>query len=435
MLTSPYNHTHTYIGANLEPISPISFLLESRRSEVTSLKFFYRIGDLVLIISNIVHSLQRERGASNMYIGSSAENFEKELTQLIKESDDTISVFHTFLEQYYQKLIAQQGKSLWLNQIGTSLYQLESLSTIRQQTYSLQNDPQDIVEFYTNVIKGLMDLVFETVDIVAEPKTANTLITLFHLMHGKEYIGQERAIGSAGFAKGTFSQVLQERHSQVIENQKQSFKLFSHFAKFEVLGSWQAIEHSDIITKINTFRALIHSNTSFDPKISTQWFNNITTLIDKLKEIEIKLQLQFKIQIEQLIQSAQYSLQSNKNQLARIQSNHKPSDSFSVTVQAGSTHETFQTAGVGKKMNQQLFQMMQEQAYRLQEAGQALEDAKDSLLKQKNINRAKALLSKHHKLSEDESHAYLRKLAMSHSKKIEEIAIFVIDQFQHIGRK
>lgn len=422
------------IKADTSPSNPISFLLESRRAEIISLKFFYRIGDLVLIISNIVHSLQRERGASNMFIGSNGTHFKKELTQLIIESDETVAIFHAFLEQYYHELIGQQGKSLWLNQIGTSLYQLESLSEIREQTYSLKIHPQEIVEFYTHVIAGLMDLVFETVDIVAEPKTANTLITLFHLMHSKEYIGQERAIGSAGFAKGHFSEPLQERHAQVVESQKQSFKLFSHFAEIDILGSWQSIEHATTVAKINTFRALILSNTDFDPQISTEWFTNITRWIDKLKDIEIKLQLQFKIQIEQLIQSAEGSLQSNKNELDRIQRNAKPSDSFSVTVQAHGTADAFQAAGVGKKMNQQLFQMMQEQAYRLQESNQALQEAKDSLLKQKNINRAKGLLSKHHKLSEDESHNYLRKLAMNHNKKIEDIAIFVIDQFQHIGR-
>lgn len=48
----------------------IQFLMAARQCEIESLKHLLEAGRLVLAVSGLVHCLQRERGASNLFLGS-----------------------------------------------------------------------------------------------------------------------------------------------------------------------------------------------------------------------------------------------------------------------------------------------------------------------------------------------------------------------------
>ena len=43
------------------------YLIASKKCELMSLQYFLQMGKLIQCISNLVHGLQRERGASNIF--------------------------------------------------------------------------------------------------------------------------------------------------------------------------------------------------------------------------------------------------------------------------------------------------------------------------------------------------------------------------------
>lgn len=59
----------------------LEYLHASRASEIASLRRLMRTGEQILAISELIHVLQRERGASNIWICSAGRLFGDELTR------------------------------------------------------------------------------------------------------------------------------------------------------------------------------------------------------------------------------------------------------------------------------------------------------------------------------------------------------------------
>ena len=61
--------------------------MASRQCEIRNLEYFLQMGRLVQSVGNLVHGLQRERGATNLYLGSGCQRFARERTAMVKEND------------------------------------------------------------------------------------------------------------------------------------------------------------------------------------------------------------------------------------------------------------------------------------------------------------------------------------------------------------
>ena len=73
------------------------FLMASRQCEIRNLEYFLQMGRLVQSVGNLVHGLQRERGATNLYLGSGCQRFARERTAMVKENDQLAATFRQAL--------------------------------------------------------------------------------------------------------------------------------------------------------------------------------------------------------------------------------------------------------------------------------------------------------------------------------------------------
>src|SRR5690606_1720755 len=71
----------------------IDYLIASKRCEAKDLEHFLALGTLVTTISDLVHKLQRERGASNLFLASRGKQFSLERQQLCCVTDAGIADF------------------------------------------------------------------------------------------------------------------------------------------------------------------------------------------------------------------------------------------------------------------------------------------------------------------------------------------------------
>ncbi len=62
------------------------YLIASKRCELRNLERFLQMGKLVLSVGNLIHELQRERGASDVFLGSGGRRFSDELANMIDSS-------------------------------------------------------------------------------------------------------------------------------------------------------------------------------------------------------------------------------------------------------------------------------------------------------------------------------------------------------------
>ena len=74
-----------------------------------------------------------------------------------------------------------------------------------------------------------------------------------------------------------------------------------------------------------------------------------------------------------------------------------------------------------------LMDLLQYQSQRLQQINNELAEARAALEERKLIERAKVLLMKHRRMSEEEAHKLLRNMAMNQSRRLIDVARSVID--------
>ncbi len=197
------------------------FARERKRSQ---LEAWSGVGDWVSQISHLVHMLQRERGASNIWLCSGGQLFARERAFCVTETDQRAAQFRAVPVP-----VATAGSLLsW--HMACALWQLEQLPGLRARILARDIEPDEAMESFNLAIRHLLDLVPEASESVDEASLARALTALYSFMQGKELAGQERAIGAIGFTQGAFSEPLRQRLADRIDGQQRCFETFLSLA-------------------------------------------------------------------------------------------------------------------------------------------------------------------------------------------------------------
>ena len=81
-----------------------------------------------------------------------------------------------------------------------------------------------------------------------------------------------------------------------------------------------------------------------------------------------------------------------------------------------------------------MFELVQNQAHSLQQMHDELTAARTAIEEKKLQEKAKLLLMKNHKLTEDQAHKLLRQMAMDQGKRLSEIARTIVDMTQNFHK-
>lgn len=411
------------------------YLIASKQAEIQNLEYFLQMGQLVVMVSDLVHSLQKERGASNVFIASKGQQFQNPLIQLSQLTNQQIQLFQETLTQIHPQLRSHAGNSRLLNRIAYVLHGLAGLTSVRQQVQALILSTEQATEHYSDIVSGLLAIVFETADAAVDPTIARILVAMFNLMHGKELAGQERALGAAGFAVGSFSNTQVERLQHLIDAQERCFELFLEFGHPAALQQWQQQANQAHLIEIERLRRIILTQeTARIPHTqpSDHWFGLLTQRIDDLKIVETAIEVHLQQVCQQTLHDAQRTLEQQQHLIGQLQ--HGQQDSFSVFLSDDESStlqsilvDRFHPDRLSPQLGRSVFELVQHQAQRLQQMQDELDAARQALEERKLQQKAKALLIKHRQMTEDEAHRLLRQMAMDQGKKITEVAKNLID--------
>lgn len=431
-MTTP-NPTHTQLPKQR---SATDYLIAAKQVEIQNLAYFLHMGQLVVMVSDLVHALQKERGASNIFLGSRGRHFDQSLQALTQQTDQQIQDFEHTLNQIHPELSHHCSSSRLLNRIAYVLHGLAGLLTTRQQIRQLTLSAETATQLYNEIISGLLAIVFETADSAVDPTIARILVAMFNLMHGKELAGQERALGSVGFAAGQFSSAQIERLQTLIDAQERCFELFLEFSHPAARQLWQQQASHPYLIEIERLRRLIltqhpHPARAMPANQDDQWFALLTQRIDDLKSVETALEVHLQQLCEQKLSDAHIALGQQQALIEQLQ--HDSSESFVVFL--SSQDPQLKTAqqdhmhpdGLSPRLGRSVFELVQRQAQRLQQMQDELDAARQALEERKLQQKAKSLLIKHRQMSEDEAHRLLRQMAMDQGKKLSEVAKSIID--------
>ena len=417
------------------------FLVASRKCEVVSLERLLEAVQLVGHIRALVHQLQRERGASSLWIGSAGQRYAEELGQYRIESDTTTAAFREHLDGWLQPGACAHARSRLLGRMALALHGLSGLPSLREVVNECTLSPMEAMRGFSELIRSLLGVVFEAADSATDPEVSGALVALLNFMQGKELAGQERAIGAAGFGQGVFDGELRQALLHRIDAQERSFRIFSEFAPESACGAWRQLQGASFAAEVERLRrqACTQADGQPDPARAETWFACATARIDAMKEIEDLLEMHLNECCSARIVADRADLGAVRDRIAQLaESELRDSVPYAVFFGAPEGLDS-EVEGGDNALNvpivgHSVMDLVQRQASRLQTMEDELHAARQALAERKTIERAKALLIEHRGLTEDQAYKLLRQTAMNQNRRLAEVAEATVAMSDLLGK-
>ncbi|CAN5486388.1 nitrate regulatory protein NasR [soil metagenome] len=405
--------------------SGLSFLIAARRCEINELEQLMRTSALVSVVGRLVHSLQKERGISNLFLGSRGGRFAVQLPLQVAECTQV----ETELRASFDALDTAAGHisngARLFSRIAFVLNGLDALPGLRARVVALELTPPEATAAFVKLISGLLAVVFEAADSATNPEISRLLVAMFNFMQGKEFAGQERAFGSATFASGQIDGALQQQWHHLIQSEERCVQVFMDFSTPSLRELWQTSQNQSALAELERLRriALSVAASTLDPNQSQAWFDCCTLRIDTMRSVEDGLADELLKLCNRKITQARAELHDQQMILAALSG-----QAGGITPGVATLTATQGAPGApyGPQVGRSILDMVQDQASRLQEMSDELETVRASLNERKLVERAKGLLMAHRKLTEDEAYKMLRQTAMNQNRRLTDVAQSVL---------
>ena len=252
----------------------------STTSEMTQIT---KLTKLSVVYSQLVHELQKERGASAGFLGSKGTKFADVLTQQRQQTDQKI----TRLKQYWQKdKVEQQQMTALYHTIINSLGNIES---IRNRVDDLSITTPKALAYYTNLNASLLSVLVLNAEISSNEKITTASIAYYNFLQAKERAGIERAVLSNVFSKDLFTNKMRLKFTALLDQQKIFFSTFTTFATQDNKAYFnQQMEHP-AVKEVNHIRKVALASMHGFNITPEYWFSQATQRIGQLKKIDDKL--------------------------------------------------------------------------------------------------------------------------------------------------
>jgi len=259
-----------------------------KRGVMTEMAALQTLATLAPDISNVVHELQKERGASAGYIGAKGGTFTAKLTDQRKASDRVMARLDTALAAFD----AGSYGPAFSARLTQARARLAEVKAVRTKVTAFDMPVQEMATWYTDTIAALLDVIGEMALISSDAEVTRLITAYTNFLQGKERSGIERAMGANGFSAGKFEPAVYQRFLTLIGQQTAFMDVFRRFvaedlrkAHDEVLASTpaQTVERMRKVAIESTFTGNTGDVTG------TAWFDAITAKIDLLKDVEDRI--------------------------------------------------------------------------------------------------------------------------------------------------
>jgi len=397
--------------------SELSFLIAARECEIVELEQLAQSCELVSVVGHLIHALQRERGLSNVFLGSRGLRLAPERLAQVEDSRARERALREHLDRLDTAARRGGHGARLFSRVAFVLHGLDELGTLRQRVGSCATTPAQATAHYSRVIAGLLAVVFEAADAATDPQISHALVALFNFMQGKEFSGQERACGSAVFAAGHADPAAVAHWRHLVEQQARCLELFHDFADDAASQAWDGAQPDVPMTEIERLRRLgmVDSGPAPDAGLSEAWFDACSRRIDAMHRVERALARSLRALCERKVDQARAELHDRRLLIDRLQS---PGGHLASA--------TGVPAPYGPQVERSILELVQEQAQRLQAMSDELASARAALHERKTVERAKGLLMATRRLSESDAHKLLRQTAMSQNRRMVDVAEAVL---------
>lgn len=244
-----------------------------------------RLADGAARMGGLIHELQRERGASALFLSTKGAQFRDELTAQRARASDAVRVAQQSIAEL--RIIAaseQLGQAL-----GKAEQQIAGIEPKRKAIDALSATLPESFGFYSETILALMSVTREIGKLSTRAEISSGITAYASVMQAKERAGQERATAAAGIGGGRFEPAAYQRVLELGAAQSAYLEMFAATATAEQREFLAQALAGPVVDEYARQRALIvKGGLSGDmPGLDGKgWFGAATARIDRLKLVE-----------------------------------------------------------------------------------------------------------------------------------------------------
>jgi len=274
-------------------ISTIVISYYTTRDFISSIKIEVQKKELMQLVkfsetlSKLIHETQKERGASAGYIGSHGKKFSTILPKQRISTDEKIKIYNKIIKE-----INFDDYSPELNKLVMKLNEdLYNLSNIRQKVSNFQISLKDEVVWYTAMNAIILKIVGLTSTLAPNEKISMDLAAYVSFLKSKERAGIERAVLSATFGADKFKPGMYTKFITLVSKQQAYMDDFLTFASIEMKQIYIEAVKDPSFKEVEKMRqiAILKAKSGGFGINAEYWFKTITKKINKLKQIDDKI--------------------------------------------------------------------------------------------------------------------------------------------------
>lgn len=346
-----------------------------------------QLGTLVSRIGHLVHMLQCERGASNIWLCSQGTLYALECKASRALVDEHLRALHQALGT---PLMASGALS---ERVANALLSLEQLPELREAITACSLPAGVAMERYSRTLRNLLSIVPQLNDSIDDPQLAGRFVALYSLMQGKELVGQERALGAIGFTQGFFSEEMRQTLVDRIDGQQACFEVFLSLTPASVHDHFTLSVPGAETEQLRRL-ACTRQPAADKGVLALHWFSLQTERLEYLRALEEMQITDLMLAVEALIGRADEGLPEEP-----------PGDE-----------------PLERYPQKPLLPLVRQQAREIEQLSRQLASMRDTLEERKVIDKAKSVLMTHQQMSEEQAWCQLRKMAMDKNQRMVDIA-------------
>ncbi|MEZ5653020.1 MAG: nitrate- and nitrite sensing domain-containing protein [Burkholderiaceae bacterium] len=398
---------------------------QARLAELRALRTFAASCGPIGRLRELIHCLQRERGATVLMMMGLAKRHAQRLHRYRLDSQGAHEAVVHAIDAWTETAEGDPAciSARSLQQLAICSHELIGLAALRQRIDQGQLDAQSAMVAYGRVIEQMLTAAFEIADPSAHAELSAALVALLTLMQGKEYAGQERALGTLGIMEAwrEGSDQLEALRLRAVQ-QFESLHLSAEFAPDDIRERLEALRCGELDRMVEDMRQQMTGTLAAGGRaaMGERWFDGATLRIDALKAVEDALEASlFQACAQRLADGAETGADAPVSDGAPLRS---ALDRYGHPDAAASLKVPWDS-----RLWRTLLDALHEQSQRLREADDALQAARTALAERKVVERAKAELISRWGMSEAQAYAALRESAMNQGRRLVDVAQATLD--------
>ncbi len=238
-------------------------------------------------VSALVHELQKERGATAVFLVSKGTKFVTEISDQKKVSNTKIEELKSWLSAFSVENFDKRLNE----QLNKSLQALNKIQAKRSLVTSLDITKKNAIQYYTDMNGNFLGVV-EIMSKLSSVGAVNNAITAYvSFLQSKERAGLERAVLSATFALDAFAEGMYDKFLSLVATQHAYMSVFQSLATMEQIERYKSTLQGNVIEETDRMKkvAIDNATTGRFGIDSANWFRIQTEKINLLKTMEDSL--------------------------------------------------------------------------------------------------------------------------------------------------